>query len=112
MIEHHILMAARRNQLFAAFRALRDLFDERKDRAGFVYIATNEHREGFKIGFSRNPKRRLEEQRLHPVAILEGSLGLEWELHQMFADRRIRGEWFRLAPVGIEHCRSIWGVRM
>lgn len=54
-----------------------------------------------KIGFSDNPESRLRDlqtgspHKLKLLATMPGCYQTETELHKVFADRRINGEWFR-----------------
>ena len=78
----------------------------RRDVPGFVYLfAHSKEPNLYKIGFSVNPLRRLEE-----VAKVEGSpislvcsipssdmRRLEWDLHRRYGPFRVRGEWFNLS---------------
>ena len=54
-----------------------------------------------KIGVSKNPKARektlqAEDPRLHKIFECEASYWAEARLHKIFADLRVRGEWFNL----------------
>lgn len=54
----------------------------------------------YKIGFARNPEKRLAElqtahaEQLRIVGVLEGTKRTEGELHELFASDHVRGEWF------------------
>ena len=67
--------------------------------AQFVYFISDG--DAIKIGLSKTPKGRLRTlQTGHPrelvlLASLEGSRRLEREIHERFANLRLRGEWFR-----------------
>lgn len=80
-------------------------------RTGFVYVMKN-HRNGFfKIGFSRNPAVRestlqAEEPEVSLVMQYEADQEAEVSLHQIFADKRVRGEWFRLGEDDLPSIRS------
>lgn len=71
-------------------------------RKGFVYVMKN-HRNGFfKIGFSTKPEYReatlqAEEPEISLVLRHEANQKVEELLHQDFAEKRVRGEWFRLS---------------
>lgn len=66
-----------------------------------------------KIGFAANVGARLCELQtgnalpLTVLATLKGSCDTERELHQRFAEYRVRGEWFRLAPEVVEYIEAI-----
>lgn len=54
-----------------------------------------------KIGYSKNPKKRLDElqtgnpEKLKLIAVMQGNLQTEKSLHDLYSNKRIRGEWFR-----------------
>jgi hypothetical protein len=72
-------------------------------RSSFVYFvqAKDDHRGPVKIGYTRNPEQRLQSlqhasaEPLQLLAYFEGDMKNEQELHERFAEHRIRGEWFR-----------------
>jgi hypothetical protein len=57
-----------------------------------------------KIGYSNDPQRRFSDltvgcpTRCVLLAIIEGSMSDEKDLHERFKANRIRGEWFELTP--------------
>lgn len=61
-----------------------------------------------KIGSSRNPEGRLQRMQtgspvlLRLVGLMPGGTPAELELHERFAEHRVRGEWFRPAPELLE----------
>lgn len=70
--------------------------------------------EGYvKIGFTAQLHGRLAELQsgnARPLTVLKycrGGLVEERELHRRFAEHRVRGEWFRLAPEIVEHINSL-----
>ncbi len=68
---------------------------------GFVYFIEAVGCNAIKIGFSRNPERRMADMqtdcpaRLQLLAIKEGTRRLESQVHQAFANLHLRGEWYR-----------------
>lgn len=82
---------------------------------GFVYVMVN-HANGFyKIGFSSRPKFREEtlasqEPLIELLATTPGTKGDEAALHEEFAAKRLRGEWFTLTEVDVEELKWRWGV--
>lgn len=81
----------------------------------FVYIVKCENY--IKIGTTNNYKVRLGHIQSHnpfklevlAIIVLENETDgylLESELHKMFSDKRIRGEWFLFDPMVLEHIRQ------
>lgn len=68
---------------------------------GYVYFLHNPETDTIKIGYSKNPKRRIRSLQtansaeLETLKIVEGDEGYERSLHRQFSHLRIRGEWFR-----------------
>jgi hypothetical protein len=66
-----------------------------------------------KIGYSVDVQTRLREIQAHNafpltvLAVLKGGSEVERALHERFAEHRVRGEWFRLAPEIIEYLRGL-----
>jgi hypothetical protein len=91
----------------AAFETSAPLTDEAA-RVGFVYLVQG-HRGEFKIGRTNLVDRRLSE--LGTTAAVEQTLiheiktddpvGVESYWHTRFADKRMRGEWFKLAATDV-----------
>jgi len=69
--------------------------------SGFVYLMS--HQNGLtKIGYSTDPATRektlqAEDPRLRLIATRCGFMSEERRLHRIFADKRVRGEWFNLS---------------
>jgi len=65
-----------------------------------IYLITTEDKSICKIGFSKNPEKRLKEiqtgcpQKLHIEEITEGTFKTEKLLHSKFKQLRVQGEWF------------------
>jgi hypothetical protein len=72
----------------------------------FVYMIGEEGSTIVKIGKANNPAERLSSLQTGnptPLTVMsahEGDHQLESHLHTVFADYRVRGEWFDLAPLG------------
>lgn len=66
-----------------------------------VYLIVNDKEYVCKIGYSENPKMRLISLQtgcpypLRLVRTIEGDIKKEKEIHQMFEDYRMEGEWFQ-----------------
>lgn len=85
---------------------LRDFFSNNFDTkveliSEYVYLMVNTDTSLIKIGTSKNPKYRektlhSQEPVVHLVAKWNCSKELEKKLHQIYKQKRVRGEWFRL----------------
>lgn len=103
-----IACAALQEQL----RAQRDAH-ERKSKASYVYLMWSDNL--YKIGISIDPERRrkaVEEGLLKPVLLIcqfftDRAWKIERGLHQRFASKRIKGEWFDLTPEDVEYIRGL-----
>lgn len=81
--------------------------------AGYVYVVESGGR--FKIGISENPKTRIQALRtgspygIHEIALIKTTRyrELESELHTLFADRRMKGEWFALTPADVAYLKGL-----
>ena len=80
-----------------------DPFEERVARGseiGFVYFVQQGTQGSIKIGWAKNPERRLKAlQTSHPcelriIGIIPGTRVEERALHAHFARARLKGEWF------------------
>lgn len=72
-----------------------------RPKRGFIYLMRNKRNGMTKIGWSINPEFRektlqSEEPEVEMIAKFPGSLQAEGELHALFTDQRVRGEWFNL----------------
>ena len=87
---------------------------------GFVYCIIHHERRAVKIGFSRQPVRRLAQMqtaspdRLTLFDKFPGDRSLEAAFHHTLADRRMTGEWFdnRDGQVTDLFGRMAWEARM
>jgi hypothetical protein len=88
---------------------------DRQKVAGYAYLAQSGLQ--FKIGKSRNPQKRilqLSTASAHLITLVcsiatDDMTATESELHQRFADKRIRGEWFALSPDDVEAIKAMEG---
>lgn len=78
---------------------------------GYVYVVKLDKH--YKIGISKSPETRLKEFTLLPyelehilIAKIKGYEVREKELHEHFADKRVRGEWFELNEEDIEYIKE------
>lgn len=68
--------------------------------SGFVYCICHHERRAVKIGFSKNPARRLKQLQTGSADVFTlfdsfpADRSHETAFHHTFADRRINGEWF------------------
>lgn len=95
-------------------RAERQPTPTRTPKAGFVYLIKNS--EGhYKIGRSVDAAKRIESlgvllpftiEPVHIIAAMNMN-GLEKELHERFAEKRIAGEWFVLTDEDVEYIKSL-----
>jgi len=68
----------------------------------------------YKIGVSRNPKRRLYDFSISPVPVefvwasqIKDARDIERRLHKTFQGKRIHGEWFELSQADIEYIKEL-----
>lgn len=76
--------------------------EKSRPKKGFIYLMRNKRNGMTKIGWSINPEFRektlqSEEPEIEMIAKFPGSLEAEGELHTLFIDQRVRGEWFNLS---------------
>ncbi|PIF05305.1 MAG: hypothetical protein CSA36_07585 [Draconibacterium sp.] len=67
----------------------------------YLYLMINENTNLFKIGYSKNPYFRektlqSEEPKIFTIKFWECEKKVETEIHKLFKNKRIRGEWFKL----------------
>lgn len=91
-----------------------------RNRKGFVYLLAAFHdKQLYKIGRATNPNNRLRTFNVKlpfPVAyecIIEtGDMyRLERELHRLFDDKRLDGEWFRLSQSDVQYIKSLGATK-
>ncbi len=80
-------------------------------RMGFVYLMKNKRNGFVKIGFSKKPRHRertlqAEDPDTEMLFAFEAAFHDEEKLHLKFADKRVRGEWFKLDESDIDGIRS------
>jgi len=80
-------------------------------KEAFVYLM-KDHRTGYhKIGFSKTPKYR-ESTLQSEMPVIEmlfnfpGTRKVEKEIHEIFSNKRIRGEWFNLSGSDIDFIKT------
>jgi hypothetical protein len=96
---------------------LRLELDRRID--GCVYILKCEYFDAYKIGKAKNPLRRsqtLDIQLPYPTEVVhviasEDYSRLEREMHNTFANVRLKGEWFRLSERDVDLLRHFKVIR-
>lgn len=84
---------------------------------GYVYLALAEGTNRYKIGVSENPSNRIKQlneqlafkiTQIHQIAAKDMVESERW-LHQLFANRRIHGEWFELDQKAVDYICSLEG---
>lgn len=84
-----------------------------KTSKGFVYFVQGLCGGAIKIGYSHDPVKRIKElQTGYPdtltiLLMIPGDLQLESQLHTLFADFRLKGEWFRPEPLLIDKIKEL-----
>ena len=85
------------------------------DISGWVYFIKADN--GLcKIGMSKHPKERIRKlgivlpYTLHAILLLKTTnpRQLEREIHELFEEKRVRGEWFKLDKQDIEYFVEDW----
>lgn len=87
-------------------------------RPGFIYLAHAQSTNWYKIGLSRNPQKRIKQiNEISPVNVtlvccfaVPRMGDAENALHNRFAHKRVKSEWFELEPADIEYIKSVGGV--
>jgi hypothetical protein len=75
-------------------------FEIAPNTEGYIYCISDGYKKAAKIGFSRNPQRRLAQLQTASATVLElrgviPSIRLfESFMHNIFRDRHIHGEWY------------------
>jgi len=78
-------------------------------RYGWVYCIRDDTAQAVKIGFSRNPKRRIAQlqtanpTRLRLIGVMESVEAFEQFMHWTHRERRLYGEWFDDADEGVSN---------
>lgn len=98
---------------YQATSALKDhtsAFPHQSDKVQFGYVYLLKHGNHFKIGKSFDPTRRYKEIRIqmpedceeiHTIKTDDPS-GIEKYWHKRFADKNLKGEWFKLSPSDVK----------
>ena len=91
-----------------------------ESRPGYVYLlrAIEPHNH-YKIGRSSQPKKRIETLSvklpypIKPICLIktDDMIELESNLHNMFDNKRVGGEWFQLDDTDIEYIKSLVGEK-
>lgn len=81
----------------------------------FVYVMRNSRNGYHKIGFSTEPRFRektlqSQEPEVSLLFAFPGTVEDEERLHDRFASKRLRGEWFNLTPEDVESIRRQGGA--
>ncbi len=84
-------------------------------RAGYVYLVNEVNGVHYKIGRAVDPDDRIRtfnvklpyKVELEAVIPTMDMIGLEAELHALFADKRVDGEWFALEPADVDYIKSL-----
>lgn len=87
---------------------------------GFVYCIKHHERNAVKIGFSKDPWKRLRQLQTGSSDMftlfdkLPGDRALERAFHKVFEDRRLQGEWFDDTDhrITFQFGRMAWEARM
>ena len=94
-------------------KARRDLKKKapRPRKTTFIYLVLDERTGCIKIGQSKNPSARektLQSENLQNTMVFSspGDAELEQELHQEYAQFRVRGEWFKLTEDQVESIKK------
>lgn len=85
-----------------------------KPKPGYVYLLQSQSGH-YKIGLTKNPEHRAKtfgiqlpfEVEFICLIQTEDMPTLETELHTRFADKRVNGEWFNLAPEDVEYIKGL-----
>jgi hypothetical protein len=86
---------------------------QKLDKKGYVYFILNTETGHIKVGYSIDPEQRLEDLQaanssiLKIIKTIEGTVGLERQIHKRFKHLRLHGEWFRAAPELMKYIRSL-----
>lgn len=80
-----------------------------------IYVMIDNHTGYYKIGKSKNPKYRektlqSEKPSIHMMFYYEGCSEDEKALHKMFAEKRIRGEWFDLNGSDVQKIKEYFNT--
>jgi len=78
-----------------------------------IYVMIDKNTGFYKIGRSKNPLVRektlqSEKPTIEMLHTYDGKIKYEKDLHTMFADKRVRGEWFDLSGTDIEKIKNFF----
>jgi len=88
---------------------------EIEENAEYVYLMVNSDSGYIKIGMSKNPSYRektlhSEEPKISLIAFWKCNKHVEKELHVLFKDKRVRGEWFNLQLIDLKEIEEYMSV--
>ena len=86
-----------------------------KPKSGYVYLAHAKHSDRYKIGYSKKPIQREEQlkgQSPEPITFIhtiktDDIEKLESDLHLLFQEKRVHGEWFDLSESDVKYVLSL-----
>jgi len=78
----------------------------------FIYLMYNPNNGFYKIGHSNNPEYReytlsAQEPEIKTLHYFKGLKKIESKLHQLFSEKRVRGEWFSLNQNDVDYIKSL-----
>ena len=71
-----------------------------------TYLMKDNHNNLYKIGFSKNPKKRertLQSEKPSIKIVKLWDYNIERKLHEKYDEFRVRGEWFNLTPIQVRY---------
>jgi len=101
-----------------AIGAINDRKEARRNKPGFVYLASDTIRGFTKIGYSENVKARIQQLKIANAGVeylihFDGSYNDEQHLHDHFkqSGKRISSEWFSLDASDIEYIETYFNQK-
>jgi hypothetical protein len=93
-----------------------------RNRGGFVYLVYFGYEDIYKIGFAQDVEKRVKEfgsvvmspfeMRIEHVIETDDKYVIESSLHEYFAEKHMRGEWFRLSPEDVAMIKCLQAVHV
>jgi len=71
-----------------------------------TYLMKDKNNGLYKIGYSNNPKNRektLQSEKPNTLMVKVWDDNIEYKLHNLYKDVRVRGEWFQLNPIQVKY---------